>query len=188
MEQQLKQRLVGAVVLTAVAVIFIPMLLTGPKPGGRVQLPIEIPPRPELGAVPPLPEERPLPSLPQPVERGAPVYGSEAEAADPEDRAEPAPVVGEESPAEVAAPPAPADQPLASWAVQVGGFSKKANALGLRDRLREAGFTVYVDSIDWKAGKLYRVRVGPVLSREEADQLVGRLQQAHGLKGLVVSP
>lgn len=50
MDQALKQRLIGAAVLVALAVIFIPMLLEAPEPEATPagQLPLDIPARPDL--------------------------------------------------------------------------------------------------------------------------------------------
>jgi DedD protein len=48
MEAALKQRLIGAAVLVALAVIFLPMLVDGPEPqGGSASVPIDIPAAPE---------------------------------------------------------------------------------------------------------------------------------------------
>ncbi|KAB7627866.1 SPOR domain-containing protein [Alkalilimnicola sp. S0819] len=199
MSSQLKQRLVGAVVLVALGVIFIPMLLTGPKPGGRVHMPVDIPPKPSVADVPPLPR-RGAAALEadtglQPIRRGPqPVYGSEARRAPEADRSEPVPRVSTD-PAETNAPQAPsrpdaqstAHSGVQSWAVQVHAFSKRGNAVALRDKLREAGYTVYVDSVDRRTGTLYRVRLGPVIDRDEAERLAERLQAKQGFKGMVVS-
>ncbi|MBA1149372.1 SPOR domain-containing protein [Ectothiorhodospiraceae bacterium WFHF3C12] len=73
------------------------------------------------------------------------------------------------------------------YAVQVGGFRNRSNALGLRDRLRDEGFTVYVDQTDWKGAPLYRVRVGPVIGEDEAESLKARLEREQDLAGIVVS-
>lgn len=65
MDPALKQRLVGAAVLVALAVIFVPMLLEAPEPEATPagQLSLDVPPRPEL----PL-QTRDVPlTLPQPT-------------------------------------------------------------------------------------------------------------------------
>ena len=48
MDQALKQRLVGATILIALAVIFLPLLLDGEGADGQRTQPIEIPDRPEV--------------------------------------------------------------------------------------------------------------------------------------------
>ncbi|RRN56547.1 SPOR domain-containing protein [Pseudoxanthomonas sp. SGNA-20] len=83
--------------------------------------------------------------------------------------------------------PAPSPTPAASnvgFAVQMGAFSSQADANALRDRLRAAGFSAIVQPVRTDKGTLHRVRVGPVATRTEAEQLRGRLA-AHG-GGMVV--
>lgn len=67
-------------------------------------------------------------------------------------------------------PPAPAYTPTAagSYFVQVGAFSDLENAHRVRDAVGAAG-PVVVDVRQTAAGELFRVRVGPWASREEAD-------------------
>ena len=84
--------------------------------------------------------------------------------------------------------PAPAPTPAAAsvgFAVQMGAFSREADANALRDRLRAAGFSAIVQPVRTDKGTLSRVRVGPVASRTEAEQLRGRLSGFGG--GMVVS-
>lgn len=233
MEQRLKQRLVGAVVLVALGVIFIPMLLTGPVQHTRVDVPIEIPPRPESSQTPQAPAQgfanepspgRELAGEPQPADAAAtpaqhqPKAEAERRAAaenptsDTDDTGAEgeagvdsqgtaasggeAPAVAESSPSasdaegesgggNAAGESTPTDQ-LSSWAVQVGAFRGRDNALSFRDRLREAGFSVYVDRIQSQDAPLYRVRVGPVAARDEAETLVRQLKSGQDLKGIVV--
>lgn len=73
------------------------------------------------------------------------------------------------------------------YAVQVGSFTNEENVQRLEARLEEAGFTVY--SFDETIGDrtIWRVRVGTVSSREEADALLEQLRAEVGLEGLVVS-
>ena len=61
--------------------------------------------------------------------------------------------------------------------VQAGAFSDEQNARRLLDRLRAAGITNALVSSppDGKYPRVFRVRLGPVASSREFDQLVGRL-------------
>ncbi|MDF9391237.1 MULTISPECIES: SPOR domain-containing protein [Methylococcus] len=97
MDEQLKQRLIGATVIVAFAVIFVPMLFDE-KPDG--------PSRPEVAEIPPMPkdmEEQPV-ELPRSVDEVETVEPVEAEGAD-----RIIPVTGGENGAggESAAPPSP---------------------------------------------------------------------------------
>jgi DedD protein len=72
-----------------------------------------------------------------------------------------------------------------AWVVQVGSFAARNNARALRDKLRKQGYTSFVESIRGEAGRVYRVRVGPELTKAAADKLQVRLTKEAGLKGLV---
>jgi len=73
------------------------------------------------------------------------------------------------------------------WAVQVGSFSKKSNALDLRKRLRDRQYPVMVIPFRLEGETLYRVRVGPRPSKQAATRLKAELSQRMGLDGRVVS-
>jgi DedD protein len=206
MDFVLKQRLVGAVVLVALGVIFIPMLLEGPNS----ELVPEMEPLPELTgqrssmelggfpdagdvpveadvavvqadiAVPPNPGEE---LQPQPSET------AEVEIAAPEPIVEPLPVPPKPAAAPEPAKPEPAKPagPLGNWVVQMGSFSSEQNALRLRDKLRKAGFVTQVEKVRVDAKSHYRVRVGPYLERAEADRDQAKLDKQLNLKGRVLS-
>lgn len=92
------------------------------------------------------------------------------------------------APAQTPKPAAPASAPAASgtgFAVQVGAFGNATEAGKLRDRLRAAGFTAFTETVNSDKGALTRVRVGPVLSRAEADQLRAQLSAKAGVSGIV---
>lgn len=81
------------------------------------------------------------------------------------------------APAVAAAPSAAAALPTAGFAVQVGAFAEPAAAEQLARRLRERGHPVYVAPATGADGPRWRVRVGPVATRSEADALATRLQR-----------
>lgn len=191
MDQQLKQRLVGAVVLISLAVIFIPMLLDQNDPSSLPHFGSAVPERPNFQFDP---IEIPL-QVPPAVEPDAAVV-VEKDTPKAVAAAEPAPAPIERSveadkPAAATPPPAastvitPDSQALA-WAVQVGSFDKEANAAALRDRLREKGFAAYLERVKVEGRMHYRVRVGPELQRELAESLRDRLEEKAKLKGIVV--
>ena len=85
-------------------------------------------------------------------------------------------------PAKPAAIPAAADT---GFAIQLAAFSKLDDAAALRDKLRAAGFTAFTESVVTDKGTLTRVRVGPVVSRADADQLKAQVKAKLGLDGIV---
>ena len=89
------------------------------------------------------------------------------------------------------APPAPAPtirvaQPVRSagpkFVVQVGAFVQEANARLLLSRLTHIGQQAYIEP-----GSLFKVRIGPFETREQAIQARARLETA-GLSAIVVAP
>ena len=71
------------------------------------------------------------------------------------------------------------------WAVQLGAFSNAAEANALRDSMRSAGFSAFVEQVPTDRGTLNRVRVGPVASREAAEQLRAQVAARTGNSGMV---
>ena len=87
-------------------------------------------------------------------------------------------------PPQPAAPAAPATAGI-GFAVQLAAFSKPADAAALRDRARAAGFSAFTESVATDKGTLTRVRIGPVASRAEAEQLQAQVQAKLGVAGIV---
>ncbi|WP_223787903.1 SPOR domain-containing protein [Marinicella meishanensis] len=72
------------------------------------------------------------------------------------------------------------------WVVQLGSFSAKNNAIELRNKVKAAGFDGYVDVITNASGKqLYRLRIGPLMERVDAEQTQRQIKQKLKLDGLV---
>jgi DedD protein len=79
------------------------------------------------------------------------------------------------------APPPVAAAPAGNVAVQVGAFESSEAAERLAKSLEGKGFPVYV-SPGTKAGKArWRVRVGPLATREEAEATAERLKKSQKL-------
>lgn len=186
MEQgRLKQRLLGAVVLVALAVIFIPMLLSGsrdmemPVFGSNVpersneiknikHIDIEEMKKTELKPVNPkripIAHGMPEPEIVKDAESKS-IVETIASLTEEDKK----PVVTE-----------------TAWAVQVGSFNKKDNALGLKDKLRSKKIHAFVERIMTNDKPVYRVRVGPEVTRENAEVLQQKLKKDFKLSGLVV--
>jgi DedD protein len=179
MDQQLKQRLVGAAVLVALGVIFIPMLLQESTHEPRAIDGSVVPPKPEgefSSRIIPIEPEPPAEpgEEPQPPLALAPGDAA-ALAADPD--AETPPVADGDGEQRVG---------VTAWVVQLGSFASEANAQALEQRLRSAGYSAFVERLAGGEGQIYRVRVGPELLRSEADSLRSRLEQEIKIKGIVM--
>lgn len=84
----------------------------------------------------------------------------------------------------VAAPAAPAASSV-GFAVQLGAFGQAAEANALRDKVRAAGFSAFVEQVRTDKGTLNRVRVGPVANRAEAENLKAQVASKVGVAGMV---
>jgi DedD protein len=198
MNQQLKQRLVGAVVLVSLAVIFIPIILEGPDDewSPRTQgmpEPPQIAYHGEDEAELPLSfEEAPAAGIPasgsivpEPVVQAAAEPEPAPEPPAPAVAAVPAPQAPATAPTPVKkAPPAPAT--TGGWAIQVGRFSQQLNAQGLRDRLRKSGYASFLQESGSGREKSWQVLVGPLKSRSDAEKIRDELASRRQLKGFVV--
>src|SRR5690606_2271969 len=113
------------------------------------------------------------------------------EAAAPEPAPSPAvaeaPAVAEPPAAEAAPPAVAALAPAGGFAVQVGAFADAAAAEQLARRLRGRGHPVYVaPSVGTDAAR-WRVRVGPLGSRAEAEGVAARLEREERLSTWVLA-
>ena len=198
LDKAYKQRMVGALVLVALAVIFLPMLFS--RQDEQRQIQVDAPSAPEMPVMPQVqlepvavPEPQVIPEEPTPVEQ--PVVEQQAPAplapvvAKPVVTAPKPPAV---TPAQtVAQAPAKLDTtqkrvdpnglPI-SWSVQLVSLSNRASADNLQKTLRNQGYNAYVRS----SGGMNRVFVGPLLERAEADRLRDLLGKQQNLKGFVV--
>ncbi len=198
MDNAIKQRLVGALVIVALGVIFVPMILEGPHDlgepgsdippppafsGSTVTEPVVLPP-----PAPSMPEQAVVPEL-GPAEPEAPTAPAVAEAAQAEPESSPArpEVKSAPEPEPVAEKPKPVDPALQGFVVQVASLSNESNAFALRDRLRGQGFSCFVERVQTDKGVLFRVRIGPEIKRENADKLREKLEKTTEFKGLVQS-
>jgi len=184
-----KHRIVGAIVLVALVVIFVPMILSGREPPPELKGTREAPPRAEITetkmVVTPVPAEEP--KLPEST--GAvkvvrvPVENKPAPEVKP--AAVEQPIVAKKS------EPAPA-KPAAvkiedGWMVQVGTFTNLQNATRLRDKLKNLGLSVHTDSVTVSGKKAMRLRVGPFADRAKADKAQAQIRKETGVAGVVQS-
>jgi DedD protein len=192
LDKGLKQRMVGALVLLALAVIFLPMLLSREDESRRVLVDA-----PEMPAAPAMPEVE-LQPVAVPEQQLLPDEPVDAEAAQSLEPIEPvvtkqptAPItttVPTAAAEPVVTPPQPAPSKLdanslpISWSVQLASLSSSDGAQNLQKTLRSQGYNAYIRSVDG----MNRVFVGPLIERAEADRLRDQLNRQHKLNGFVV--
>jgi DedD protein len=207
LDKAYKQRMVGALVLVALAVIFLPMLFS--RQDEQRQVVVDAPTAPHAPAVPQVqvepvvvPEPQALPQ--EPVPSDDEIAQQEAPTAPVATAVPvaPAPVAKPVAPAPAAKSTTPPTQPIAaapgkpdttqsridanglsvSWSVQVASLSSREGAESLQKDLRSQSYNAYIRSSDGKN----RVFVGPLIERAEADRLRDLLDRQKKLKGFVV--
>ncbi|NNF51695.1 MAG: hypothetical protein HKN59_04580 [Gammaproteobacteria bacterium] len=176
-DQGLKERLTGAVVLILLGVIFIPLFLDGPDATSTDSSSRTL-------VLPGVAQEAPDREIP----------ASRRNAGEAQDQpAAPAQEVKTHDKAANAASAPPAtvvsktpENPLSAWAVQVGSFTSQDNAERLSAALKKRGYRAFVTRLSAGEKPMYRVRVGPEQQRERAEQLAARLKK-EGQEANVVS-
>ncbi len=174
MEPALKQRLIGAMVLVALAVIFLPMLINGPAPeSGASDIPLDLPDAP--------PGDYETRELALVTPGNAPTGGALGlDAQVGNDGALPT--------VDITAGIATADAsgggmlPAATaggdYAVSFGSYASSADAARVVAALTSSQLPGYLETASASGGRtLHRVRIGPYATQAEAE--AARLRAAH---------
>lgn len=161
MEAPLQQRIVGAIVLVTLGVIFIPALLDGSGYKSRQVQDIKIREKPVF---PPLTQKK-LEPIPTPLEKikknQAKEHKSDTEKIQ--------------------------KKPVKSFALQAGTFASNENAEKLRDKLRKAGYTTFVQKTQYKGKDSYKVRVGPELEHSVLEKIKTDVKKSHRIDAYIVN-
>lgn len=195
-----RHRIVGAIILIAAAVIFVPLLLDERAPPAEPKAVSEIAPRP----TPSEGETRVVVSSVPTETAGKTTVAPSAPAADaPPAAASPA---AESAPGKTKIPPAtvektkassaspakaasgkPADKPAKGWVVQVGTFANPDNAERLRERLKRHGHAAAAENVTLEGSKAVRLRVGPFHDRPAAVKAQAQIRKEIGINGVVLA-
>ena len=201
MEQNIKNRLVGIIVIFALAVISLPMILDG---SGVRKDKFEV-------VIPPLPEVEPNPefdtkivelnarvdAVPELEQRFVDEDSSDnqvkrntvadetatARALEPEPEPE-ATAVAE---AKQEAPAETSKSGGDSFVLQVGSFRDRGKALAQRDRLRKSNIAaVFIEQFEVDGKPSYRVRLGPFINREQTRVAQNKIKAKHDIDGIIM--
>lgn len=216
LDKGIKQRMVGALVLVALAVIFLPMLFT--REDEMRQVRVEAPEAPAMPSLPQVqvepvqvPEPQPLPEVPEqspvvvnestspmttPSQPIAPAPAPTQVTQAPPPKPVPAPVPKVETrPVATPAPTATASatKPAAPSKVDINGlpvsWSIQLASLSNRagaDNLQKKLRSQGYNAYIRSADGMNRVYVGPLIERAEAERLRDVINRQHSLKGFVV--
>lgn len=204
-ENKLKQRIVGALVLIALAVIFLPMLLKQDDPVREVT--VQTPTMPSVSEVPQFPVE-PV-EVPEPVLDDAWDEALITEEPSPASSTPTAPIAADTATEQLASQedaaqdkepqhdtpvvtPKPEQQVVeagidnntlpVSWSIQLASLTNKSNAEALRDTFRKKQYNAYVRS----SADIHRVLIGPLIKRSEAQALCKSLKTRENQECFVV--
>ncbi|MGI0152748.1 SPOR domain-containing protein [Pseudidiomarina sp. WS423] len=179
MASQLQNRLVGSVILIALAVIILPELLDGKPPQQQEQFET-IPLQPEVAVTSTPVAEIPTEQLPPSLDDVATV----------ELTADTAPTLNQSAPASstpaVAQPPSAAALKESGWVIQLGAFRNQQSVDQLVAELQAAGYAAYREQVAGSQGPLHKLMVGPKLVKSELEQDLPKLKQITSLNGKVV--
>ena len=175
MDTVLKQRLIGAIILVTLAVIFLPMLVKGPAPESGVEsVSLDIPAPPPVADQPT--QELPLVSstgrdAPHPVENGAKASASAPPTAMPsalahEERGGLKPTLA-----------------AGDFVVHFGVFAQAELAQSMARRLQQANLAATAERIPDRQQTAWRVRIGPFSDQAQAQ--AARIEAAARMPGHV---
>jgi len=194
MEQNIKNRLVGIIVIFALAVIFLPMILDG-SGVRKEKFEIVIPPPPVVDSNPQFATKiielnakaDAIPELEQRfvdevsnenrVKR-TPVTGDMPENQKQKSDSAPAPETAVVKQAKVGG---------VSWVLQVGSFQDRSKALVQRDKLRKSNIAaVFIEQFNVNNKPSYRVRLGPFINREQTRVAQNKIKAKHDIDGIIM--
>ena len=204
MTSALKNRLVGTIIIVALAVIFLPDFLDGKKQTNREPF-VSVPANPPIK---PIVEPEPFPS--ERVARAAvpEVEVEEAEALDDvyesqeKTELQASELQASDDTQTTSTSPKPKDE-LASqtvieasndlaeedagWVIQLGSFRHEKNVKSLLAKLERAGYRAFSRKIQTSSGLLNKVFVGPDLDKQKLESALPHLKELTKLKGKVTT-
>lgn len=202
MQKKLQERLIGAILLTVLAVIFIPAMLSESLKKQNT-LGFNIPEKPVLRSITPSVQrlhdgEAKNAVLEQPI--SVPIPEPQAELNSPQMVVTTADdSIGGDGDKDyhdnevdkqaLSIPKQVQDvaDVLSAWAIQLGSFSNENNALALKKKLNTAGYPGFVDPLARDGKIIYRVKVGPEVKRSDAEMLRKKIQQEMAIEGILVA-
>lgn len=171
MDTNLKQRVIGAVVMTAVAIIILPMLLDG-SAEHRAAVEANIPEAPSI-PISSLSVEETRAEIEQMVEEST----------------EKLPVL---EPDLIEDPETTENFSLnnnglpVGWSIRMGAFKEEANARRLRQSLRDKNYRSYILAGNPADDEYFRVYVGPMVNKEKLEKTKAEIEAAFELSGQIV--
>jgi DedD protein len=166
---KLKQRVVGVIVLTAIAIIVVPVLLDGTDEE-RQRIVQSVPDSPTLEV----------------LDVSSQDIMDQMDRIEADSRANLPPEIEDQADIEpLESTLDPKGLPRA-WSLQVASFVGEDNATQLRTDLRKNGFKSYVLKVSTETGERYRVLIGPHLQREKLEKIKVQIDAKYQLQGRII--
>ena len=171
MNENLKQRIVGALVLVALAVIFVPLLFdfSGQR---ELDTTSQIPPRPDIQPVKVAEPVRPENIIPAKPAEEIFQFGVDSN------------VEGSDTVPET--PALSSDGIPVAWVLQVGSFRDEASAKALLNGLLKDGYQAFVREKKAASGSLSRVFVGPLVLKKKLVQQKSAIDKKYRVDAILV--
>ncbi|WP_158968472.1 SPOR domain-containing protein [Paraglaciecola sp. L3A3] len=209
MSPALKNRLVGTIIVVAIAVIFLPDLLDGKKESKRALF-VDLPTKPKMKEVK-APSEFDTSNIQASASRKIEIVTEQA-VDDPKltETNEPITAAVEKDLPDAEITPKPgvdvkiADKPNTSlgeqtvveqdpdklllnsgWVVQLGSFRHQKNVNDLLGKLEKAGYRAFSRPVKTQTGNLTKVFVGPDLDKKKLQDALSHLKELTQLQGKV---
>jgi len=182
----LKQRVVGAVVLLALGILFVPVLFE-PEFSRELDRTSQIPPA--LGLTPLKVADPVRPEKIEPAKAADSMYqlvDEEALEEKPVKVTEPVRTALVKKPTAVERDLLDRNGVPKAWVVQVASFNTEARAKVLRDDLLAKGFPAFTRTLQISKGRVTRVYVGPKILREKALAVKRELDKTLKIKSMLV--
>lgn len=193
MSTPFQNRLVGTIIIAAVAIIFLPDLLDGEKKTFTEEFD-NIPEAPRLAIdqeAKPFPSER-LAELPKEHISNETAVDEQLATEDNEVTQEAEAAVSKNVERIVKTTPSSKktklpekSAPKEAWVVQLGSYSNKKNVDRLVDKLESAGYAVFTRPIKTKSKTLTKVFVGPEISKSKLERELNKLAKISEVQGKI---
>jgi DedD protein len=170
MNDGFKQRLVGAVVLSCLALILWPLVFSSSGQPGvdqRTQIPVR--PKVEKYVV----AKPSRPTMPAPIAKSVEQVKKVSQQSQVSSNKREQPILNDSGLPQ-------------SWSLQLGSFSEQKNADELKQALQKKGYKAYTRSVKTTEGKATRVYIGPRLTKSNFDKDKAAIEKAFKLSTIVV--
>lgn len=181
MASAFQNRLVGTIILVALAVIFLPEILDGEKQRNQDRFE-NFPNPPRIGTLTQA-EQFPIQEVEEAVTRQVEIVDEvpvDESGQIPQDNATDEDVLAEAPAQPVVATPEVAN---AGWVIQLGSFRHQKNVRELLNKLEQAGYRTFTRPIQTSSGLLTKVFIGPDLEKNNLQKALPHLRELTGLKG-----